>query len=104
MKVFGSKRGAVVAMAVAAACAPLCAQTTVVPEKQGVVSYDSQHLKDVPYNESLPKPIFPSTPRVQKEFTVRYIYDYAMSTYTPAVTLATGSPIRVAASCEPPTA
>jgi hypothetical protein len=55
-------------------------------------SIDSAHLVDRPYDVSLPKPIFASSPRVQKEFTIRYIYDYAMSTYTPAATLPIVSP------------
>jgi hypothetical protein len=68
--------------------APLLAQTTMVPETSANTGpIDTQHQKDVPYGPSLPKPLYPSTERVQKEFTVRYIYDYAMSTYTPAITL-----------------
>jgi hypothetical protein len=69
------------------------AQTTVVPEQPAapgqVKSFDSQHLTQRPYDASLPKPIFPSTPREQKEFTVRYIYDYAESTYSPPAALPT---------------
>ena len=66
------------------------AQTTVVPETPataGRTTLDSAHMVERPYDASLPKPIFPSTPREQKEFTVRYIYDYAMSTYSPPATL-----------------
>lgn len=67
------------------------AQTTPIPEQpqaqQGGKILDSQHMAQRPYDASLPKPIFPSTPREQKEFTVRYIYDYAESTYTPPATL-----------------
>lgn len=70
--------------------AGLSAQTVNVPETaaqaQGL-HIDAQHLKDVPYGEALPKPLYPSTPRIQKEFVIRYIYDYAMSTYSPAVKL-----------------
>lgn len=79
---------ALLAMTVAA-----CAQTTVVPEQPATagqtMAIDSQHMTERPYNASLPKPIFPSTPREQKEFTVRYIYDYAESTYSPPATLPT---------------
>ncbi len=71
-----------------AAC--LSAQTVNVPETAAQadgVHIDAQHLKDVPYGEALPKPLYPSSQRLQKEFVIRYIYDYAISTYTPAVKL-----------------
>lgn len=49
--------------------------------KTGLI--DSAHLKDRPYNGNLPKPAYPSTERVQREFVVQYVYDYAYSAYTP---------------------
>jgi hypothetical protein len=54
------------------------------PPNQG---YDPAHLKDSPYNGNLPKPLYPSSERVQREFTVQYVYDYAYSAYTPIVSL-----------------
>jgi len=56
--------------------------------------FDAQHLKDVPYNGALPKPAFTSTDRVQRTFTVEYVYDYAISTYQPAVELPIVSPLQ----------
>jgi hypothetical protein len=35
----------------------------------------------------MPKPQYPSTDRVQREFVVEYVYDYAESRYTPEVPL-----------------
>jgi hypothetical protein len=67
----------------------LC-QTSEIPRQgAGTVyqGYDAAHLKDRPYDGNLPKPIYPSTDRVQREFTVQYVYGYAYSSYTPAVTL-----------------
>jgi hypothetical protein len=52
-----------------------------------VRSFDPTHLKDRPYSFALPKPSFPSTDRVQREFVVEYLYDYAYSSYTPSVKL-----------------
>jgi hypothetical protein len=49
--------------------------------------FDAQHLKDIPYNGALPKPAYPSTDRVQRTFTVEYVYDYAYSEYKPAVSI-----------------
>jgi hypothetical protein len=57
--------------------------------------FDMQHLKDIPYNGSLPKPIFPSTDRVQRVFTVEYVYDYAYSQYKPEVPLSILSPLQI---------
>ncbi len=51
--------------------------------------FDISHLKDRPYTFDLPKPQFPSSDRVQREFVVEYIYEYALSNYTPVVTLPT---------------
>ena len=48
-------------------------------------SFDLTHLKDRPYTNDLPKPSYPSTERVQREFVVEYLYDYAFSAYTPVV-------------------
>ena len=50
-------------------------------------AFDSTHLKDRPYAFDLPKPSYPSSDRVQREFVVEYLYDYAFSAYTPAVSL-----------------
>jgi hypothetical protein len=60
----------------------------------GFRTLDMQHLKDVPYNGALPKPAFPSTERVQRTFTVEYVYDYAISTYQPVVDLPTVSALQ----------
>jgi hypothetical protein len=49
--------------------------------------FDAQHLKDRPYTGELPKPAFPSTDRVQRSFSVAFVYDYAYSAYTPVVDL-----------------
>lgn len=57
-------------------------------------TFDMQHLKDVPYTGALPKPAFPSTDRVQRTFTVAYVYDYAISTYQPVVDLPTISALQ----------
>jgi hypothetical protein len=57
-------------------------------------AFDMQHLKDVPYNGNLPKPIFPSTDRVQRAFIVEYVYDYAYSAYKPEVVLPVISPLQ----------
>jgi hypothetical protein len=66
----------------------LQAQTVNVPETAAQAhGIDSQHLTEIPYGPMMPKPLYPSSPRVQKEFVVRYIYNYALSTYTPAVKL-----------------
>lgn len=67
-------------------------QTTMIPRPEAgkdaaVTNFDAAHLKDRPYNGVLPKPAFPSTDRVQREFVVQYVYDYAFSTYTPPVAL-----------------
>jgi hypothetical protein len=62
------------------------------PTKSGSITtrvFDAQHLKDRPYNGELPKPAFPSTDRVQRSFSVAFVYDYAYSTYTPVVDLPT---------------
>jgi hypothetical protein len=48
---------------------------------------DSSHLKDRPYGGNLPRPAYPSTERVQREFVVQYVYDYAYSAYNPAVSI-----------------
>jgi hypothetical protein len=67
------------------------------PEQNGDPAYrafDMQHLKDVPYSGSLPKPIFPSSDRVQRSFIVEYVYDYAYSTYRPEVQLPVVSPLQ----------
>ena len=40
-----------------------------------------------PYSAFIPAPLYPSTPRVQKQFTVEYVYNYAESAYTPPVAL-----------------
>jgi hypothetical protein len=48
---------------------------------------DSSHLKDRPYGGSLPRPAYPSTERVQREFVVQYVYDYAYSAYNPAASI-----------------
>ena len=53
----------------------------------GARSFDYSHLKDRPYTFGLPTPSFPSSARVQREFVVEYLYDYATSTYTPEVSL-----------------
>jgi hypothetical protein len=50
-------------------------------------TFDATHLKDRPYNFNLPKPQYPSSDRVQREFVVEYVYEYALSNYTPEVTL-----------------
>lgn len=71
------------------------AQTVTVPRSgppansvdPGMRAFGPLQLKDRPYNGSLPKPPFPSTERVQRAFTVAYVYDYAYSAYTPTVTL-----------------
>ena len=81
-----------VALFAALTCA---AQTIDVPrpapgEPSPVASYpmfDATHLKDRPYNFNLPKPQYPSTDRVQREFVVEYVYEYAVSQYSPEVTL-----------------
>jgi hypothetical protein len=57
------------------------------PYQQQYKPFDTSHLKDRPYTLNLPKPAFPSSERVQREFVVEYIYDYAYSTYSPQVTL-----------------
>ena len=57
-------------------------------------AFDAQHLKDMPYGGNLPRPAYPSTERVQRAFTVEYVYDYAYSTYQPAVELPTVSPLQ----------
>lgn len=79
----------------AAAALPLTAQQTNVPlngPAPGLPAaaqkvFDAQHLKDRPYTGSLPKPQYPSSERVQRAFTVAYVYDYAYAAYTPAVEL-----------------
>jgi hypothetical protein len=50
-------------------------------------AFDFTHLKDRPYTFALPKPSYPSSERVQREFVVEYLYDYAVSNYTPEVEL-----------------
>jgi len=57
------------------------------PNQQQYKAFDTTHLKDRPYSLNLPKPAFPSSERVQREFVVEYVYDYAYSTYSPQVTL-----------------
>jgi len=52
---------------------------------------DNQHIAERPYNPIFTKPQFPSSPMQQKQFTVQYVYNYAESTYTPAVPLPTPS-------------
>ena len=69
-------------------------------EARGI--FDSQHLADRPYSGVLPQPIFPSTKRVQRLFTVAYAYDYAYSMYTPAASLPIVS--RAAAKLDTPEA
>jgi hypothetical protein len=49
--------------------------------------FDTKHLADRPYTFDMPKPQFPSTDRVQREFVVEYVYDYALSRYTPQVSV-----------------
>lgn len=77
-----------------AAAAPLYAQQVEVPLSNPAQAgdparrvFDAQHLKDRPYSGNLPKPQYPSSERVQRAFTVAYVYDYAYSQYTPAVEL-----------------
>ena len=48
---------------------------------------DNAHVSDRPYNAIFTKPQFPSTGMQQKQFTLQYVYNYAESTYTPAVPL-----------------
>ncbi len=57
--------------------------------------FDSTRLKDRPYSLDLPKPQFPSSPRVQRDFVVEYVYDYAFSTYTPEVKVPTVAPAQM---------
>jgi hypothetical protein len=72
------------------------AQTINVPAadayQQQYKPFDTSHLKDRPYSLLLPKPAYPSTERVQREFVVEYVYDYAFSSYTPQVTLPVVAP------------
>lgn len=50
--------------------------------------YTNKEIADRPYSpELLPKPMYPSSPREQKQFTAQFIYNYAQSNYTPAVVL-----------------
>jgi hypothetical protein len=50
--------------------------------------FDTKHLAERPYAFDVPKPQYPSTERVQREFVVEYVYDYAESRYTPEVPVA----------------
>jgi hypothetical protein len=50
-------------------------------------SYTAKDTAQRPYSPALPAPLYPSTPRKQSQFTVQYVYNYAQSNYTPAVTL-----------------
>ena len=80
---------------VLATCANTAAQSVAVPRTgptsgtaaQAMGIFDAQHLAERPYSGVLPPPIFPSSKRVQRLFTVAYAYDYAYSTYTPPATL-----------------
>lgn len=63
------------------------AQTKIVPESAAPAPKANAQAQ-TPYGPTLPKPLFASTDRVPKEFSIRYVYDYAQSTYTPAVPLA----------------
>jgi hypothetical protein len=87
-------------IAAAAVLCPVCAlaQTIEVPRSAASATapagtpaqfsdFDNKHLADRPYAGGLPKPTFPSTQRVQREFVVEYVYDYAFSSYTPEVKL-----------------
>ena len=82
--------------------AALCAQTIDVPRtatQQQVTQgefkiFDAAHLSDRPYAFNNPKPVYPSTPRVQREFVMEYVYEYAMSTYSPEVALPVVSPVQ----------
>ena len=46
---------------------------------------ENKDIAQRPYNAIFTKPQYPSTPVQQKQFTVQYVYNYAESTYTPAV-------------------
>lgn len=48
---------------------------------------DNKEIAQRPYNPIFTPPQFPSSQRQQKQFTVQYVYNYAESTYTPAVPL-----------------
>jgi hypothetical protein len=61
--------------------------TAAQPNPQTLRVFDAQHLKDRPYDGLLPKPAYPSTERVQRSFSVAFVYDYAYSAYTPVVDL-----------------
>ena len=89
-----------VAASFVAAHVSLCAQTVDVPRPapgaaispQEYRSFDPTHLKDRPYSGNLPKPQFPSSDRVQRDFVVEYVYDYALSNYTPSVRMPIQTP------------
>ena len=75
---------------------PARAQTTAVPRPAAgetlsttgdLRGFDPTHLKDRPYSFNLPAPQFPSTARIDREFVVEYVYDYAFSNYSPEVKL-----------------
>ncbi len=91
----GTWRHLIFAALVAAPCALAYAQSTTVPrpapgqvlEQKDYPGFDITHLKDRPYTLALPKPVYPSTERVDREFVVEYLYEYAYSKYTPEVTL-----------------
>jgi hypothetical protein len=50
---------------------------------------DNKEIAQRPYNAVFTKPQYPSTAVQQKQFTIQYVYNYAESTYTPAVPLPT---------------
>ncbi len=49
--------------------------------------FTGREIAQRPYSAALPAPLYPTTPRTQKQFTVQYIFNYAEATYTPAVPL-----------------
>lgn len=58
-----------------------------VPDSEDLRRFKGSEIAGRPYSAALPGPLYPATPRVQKQFTVQYIFNYAESTYTPAVAL-----------------
>ena len=94
---------------IAAACAPALllltvsgsAQTTPGPAPAGIKGskpaqalapadmrrYSNADIAQRPYSTLLPSPLYPSSPRVQKQFSVQYLFNYAESAYTPPVPL-----------------
>jgi hypothetical protein len=97
-----ARRFVTLALALAASATPACrAQEVQVPRpatgdtssfKSEYRAFDPTHLKDRPYTFDMPKPSYPSTERVQREFVVEYLYDYAFSEYTPVVKLPVAAP------------